>query len=236
LIALAGVAALLISNLRPTVGIVIGASLVVLLITSAVAVALGARSTSRHRRPPWLEKILHREPELDAWVTSSFRFSVKQLAAHRMSAVVQLLATVVVAVATSAIAVTVLDSQAAAGASAIGDFASDQGFISQVGLGLVALVAGIVLAVSARRMGLGRRHEQWAAMRAMGFSPGQLRTVQLTEGLLIGVPAVAIAGVAVWLFVGKIAIEFLESCLPVAMGAAAALTVILVLTSWREKR
>ncbi|HEU4807570.1 MAG TPA: FtsX-like permease family protein, partial [Homoserinimonas sp.] len=235
-VALAGMAALALTGMRPTVGLVVGASVVALAVTSVLAVALGARPAADGIRLLQLGKRLHRDAELSAWVTSSFRFSVRQLVVHRVGALVQLLATVVVAVSAGAVTVTIIEGRAAAGASALGDFASTQALVSQAGLGLVALVAGIVLAVIARRIDLARRCEQWATMRAMGFSAGQLRMVQLMEGLLIGVPAVAVATAASWFYVGAVAVELRAAILPVALGAAAVLTVILVLTSWREKR
>jgi hypothetical protein len=235
-VAFAGLVALVVSHWRPTVGLVVGASLAALVVTSVLAVSLGSRPTSMGMRPTLLGKILHRESGLDAWVTSLLRFSVRQLSVHRAGAVVQLLATVVVAVSAAAVTATALEGRAAAGASALGDSASNQALIPQVGLGLVALTAGIILAFIARRIGLDRRREQWVAMRAMGFGAGQLRAVQLTEGLLVGVPAVATAAAAGWLFVGQIATELREVILPVAAGAAVAITVILMLTSWREKR
>jgi ABC-type antimicrobial peptide transport system permease subunit len=105
-----------------------------------------------------------------------------------------------------------------------------------VGLGLIGLMAGIILAVIARRIHLGRRRGQWATMQAMGFSPGQLRMVQAAEVLLIGVPSAALACAAAWFLVGEIAPEFREVSLPVVAIAVTALTIVLVLTSWGEKR
>jgi hypothetical protein len=128
----------------------------------------------------------------------------------------------------------VLQGRSAAGDSALGDFAFGQEFVSQVGLGLLALAAGIVLAVIARRIGLARRREHWVAMSAMGFSGGQLRLVQLTEGLLGAAPSLVAAGVSVWFYVQVAAAEFSEASLLAAAGAAGVLTIILVLTRWRE--
>jgi hypothetical protein len=170
------------------------------------------------------------------WVTSTWRFALRQVAVHRLNAVVQLLATVVVAVAAAAVTVTLIEGRAAAGASALGVFAVDQAFIAQLVLGAVALLAGIVLAVIARRIDLARRREQWATMRAMGWSAGHVRTVQVIEGLVIGVPAVAIAGALAWGYLGKVASDLVSVALPIALAAAGVLTVILVVTSWREKR
>jgi hypothetical protein len=236
LVVLAGVAAVVLSSLRPTVGLVFGASAAALVVTSVAAVALGARPTSDRSRWRWLEKLLNRDSELDAWVTSSFRFSVKQLMVNWSGAIAQLLATVVVALASAAVTVTVLEGQWEAGASALADFVSNQALGSQVGLGLIGLMAGIILAVIARRIHLGRRRGQWATMQAMGFSPGQLRMVQAAEVLLIGVPSAALACAAAWFLVGEIAPEFREVSLPVVAIAVTALTIVLVLTSWREKR
>ncbi|MHA6668910.1 hypothetical protein ACX3O0_08565 [Homoserinimonas sp. A447] len=236
LIALAGIAALVVSGMRPSVGLVVGASTAVLVLTSALAVALGARPTTEGSR--WWQRgaRVRGEGELDAWVTSSPRFAVRQLVVHPTSAIVQLLATVVVGASAAAVAVTVLEGRRAAGDSVLGEFAFTQAFVSQAGLGLLALIAGIVLAVIARRIGLTRRREQWATMSAMGFSAGQLRMVQLAEGLLAGLPSLALAGATAWIYVGAVAIEFRELSLPVAAGAAGVLTVALVLAGWREKR
>ena len=236
LVALAGVAALILSSMRPTVGLVLGASAAALVVTSLAAVALGARPTSERTGWPLLKRIFSRESELDAWVTSSFRFSVRQLTVSWAGALGQLLATAVVALSSAAVTVTVLEGRMAAGASALGDLASSEAFVSQVGLGLVGIVAGIILAVIARRIDLGRRRTQWATMRAMGFSSRQLRMLQTTEVLLIGVPSVALAGAAAWFSVGVVAPDLREVSLPVVVITVAVLTLVLVLTSWREKR
>ena len=236
IVVVAGVAALLLASSRSTVGLAVGASVAALVVTSALAVALGARPVDSGLRSLKRGRRRHRMAEVAAWVVSPLRFALRQVSVHRVNVVVQLLATLVVAVAAAAVTVTVMEGRAAAGASALGLFAVDQALWAQLGLGLVALVAGIVLAVIARRIDLHRRREQWATMRAMGWSAGQVRAVQVIEGLLVGLPAIALAGALSWWYVRELAVHLLGTALPVALGAAAVLTVILVLTSWREKR
>lgn len=236
IVAVAGVAALLLASSRSAVSIAVGGSVAALVVTSTLAVALGARPIASGIRPLRRGKRRHRMAEVQAWVTSTWRLALRQVTVHRLNAVVQLLATVVVAVAAAAATVTLIEGRAAAGASALGVFAVDQAFIAQLVLGAVALVAGIVLAVIARRIDLGRRREQWATMRAMGWSAGQVRAVQVIEGLIIGVPSVAIAGALAWLYLREVAGELVSVTLPIALAAAGVLTVILVVTSWREKR
>lgn len=236
IVVIAGVAALLLASSRSTVGLAVGASVAALVVTSALAVALGARPVDSGIRSLKRGRRRHRMADVAAWVVSPLRFALRQVSVHRVNVVVQLLATLVVAVAAAAVTVTVMEGRAAAGASALGLFAVDQALWAQLGLGLVALVAGIVLAVIARRIDLHRRREQWATMRAMGWSAGQVRGVQVIEGVLVGLPAIALAGALSWWYVRDLAADLLGTALPIALGAAAVLTVILVMTSWREKR
>ena len=236
IVAIAGVAALLLASSRSAVTIAVGGSVAALVVTSTLAVVLGARPLATGIRPLRRGRRRHRIAEVQAWVTSTWRLALRQVTVHRLNAVVQLLATIVVAVSAAAATVTLIEGRAAAGASALGVFAVDQAFIAQLALGAVALVAGIVLAVIARRIDLGRRREQWATMRAMGWSAGQVRGVQVIEGLIIGIPAIAIAGVLAWLYLREVAGELVSVALPIALAVAGVLTVILVVTSWREKR
>jgi hypothetical protein len=234
-VALAGLGALALAGSRSTVGLAVGASVAALVVTSGLAVALGARPVVDGIRPLRRGKRRHSKAQVDAWVSSPLRFAVRQLGVHRVNVIVQVLATLVVGVAAAAVAVTVLEGRAAAGASALGVFAVDQALWAQLGLGLVALVAGIVLAVIARRIDLGRRRAQWATMRAMGWSAGQVRGVQVIEGLMIGLPATGIAGVLAWAYLNQAAPGLIAEALAAGLGAAAILTVVLVVTSWRER-
>lgn len=236
IVAVAGLVALLLASSRSAVSIAVGGSVAALVATSTLAVVLGARPLVSGVRPPRRGKRRRQRANARAWVTSFSRFALRQVAVHRLNAVVQLLATIVVAVAAAAVTVTLIEGRAAAGASALGVFAVDQAFIAQLVLGAIALLAGIVLAAIARRIDLERRREQWATMRAMGWSAGQVRTVQVVEGLIIGVPAVAVAGAIAWLYLGEVAGDLVSVALPIALAAAGVLTVILVVTSWREKR
>lgn len=234
-VALAGLAALALAGSRSTVGLAVGASVAALIVTSGLAVALGALPVVDGIRPLRRGKRRHSKAQVDAWVSSPLRFAVRQLGVHRVNVIVQVLATLVVGVAAAAVAVTVLEGRAAAGASALGVFAVDQALWAQLGLGLVALVAGIVLAVIARRIDLGRRRAQWTAMRAMGWSVGQVRGVQVIEGLMIGLPATGIAGALAWAYLNQAAPGLIAEALAAGLGAAAILTVVLVVTSWRER-
>ncbi len=234
-VALAGLGALALAGSRSMVGLAVGASVAALVVTSCLAVALGARPVVDGIRPLRRGKRRHSKAQVDAWVSSPLRFAVRQLGVHRVNVIVQVLATLVVGVAAAAVAVTVLEGRAAAGASALGVFAVDQALWAQLGLGLVALVAGMVLAVIARRIDLGRRRAQWTAMRAMGWSVGQVRGVQVIEGLMIGIPATGIAGALAWAYLNQAAPGLIAEALAAGLGAAAILTVILVVTSWRER-
>lgn len=236
LIALAGVVALLLASSRSAVTIAVGGSVAALVVTSTLAVALGARSLATGIRPLRRGRRRHRMAEVQAWVTSLWRLALRQVSVHRLNGIVQLIATIVVAVAGAAVTVTLIEGRAAAGASALGVFAVDEAFVAQLALGAIALIAGIVLAVIARRIDLVRRREQWATMRAMGWSVGQVRTVQVIEGALIGVPAIVIASGVVWVYLGQVAQSLTGIGLVIAVAATVILTVVLVLTSWREKK
>lgn len=236
LIALAGVVALLLASSRSAVTIAVGGSVAALVVTSTLAVALGARPLATGIRPLRRGKRRHRMAEVQAWVTSLWRLALRQVSVHRLNGIVQLIATIVVAVASAAVTVTLIEGRAAAGASALGVFAVDEAFVAQLALGAIALIAGIVLAVIARRIDLVRRREQWSTMRAMGWSVGQVRTVQVIEGALIGVPAIVIASGVVWVYLEQVAQALTGIGLMIAVAATVILTVVLVLTSWREKK
>ena len=236
IIAIAGVVALLLASSRSAVTIAVGGSVAALMVTSTLAVALGARPLATGIRPLRRGKRRHRMAEVQAWVTSLGRLALRQVSVHRLNGIVQLIATIVVAVAAAAITVTLIEGRAAAGASALGVFAVDEAFVAQLALGAIALIAGIVLAAIARRIDLVRRREQWSTMRAMGWSVGQVRTVQIIEGALIGVPAIVIASGVVWVYLGQVAQALTGIGLMIAVAATVILTVVLVLTSWREKK
>ncbi|WP_157157607.1 FtsX-like permease family protein [Diaminobutyricimonas sp. LJ205] len=233
-VALAGTAALALASSRSIVGGIVAVSLAALIATSALAVTLGAR-------PPRTTtasggRTRHSAARVTAWVTSSLRFAARQLVVHRTNAIVQFIATAVVAVAASAVTVTVIEGQAAVGPTILGAVAADQALIAQLALGAIALIAGVVLAVIARRIDLDRRSEQWRLMRAMGWSAGGVRGVQMIEGLMIGVPSVAAAGGLSWLYLNWATPELAEQTIPVALSAAGLLVVTVVLTGWRETR
>lgn len=236
IVVVAGAIALLLASSRSAVTIAVGGSVAALVVTSTLAVVLSARPLPSDIRPLRRGKRRHRMQEVQAWVTSTWRLALRQVGVHRLNATVQLLATIVVAVAASVVTATLIEGRAVAGASALGIFAVDQAFIAQLALGAVALIAGIVLAVIARRIDLVGRRQQWTTMRAMGWSVGQVRTVQVIEGLLVGIPAVAIAGGLAWWYLHEVANELIAAALPVGLAAVGVLTIILVLTSWREKK
>ena len=236
IVAIAGVVALLLASSRSAVTIAVGGSVAALVVTSTLAVALGARPPATGIRPLRRGKRRHQMVEVQAWVTSLWRLALRQVTVHRLNGIVQLIATIVVAVAAAAVTVTLIEGRAAAGASALGVFAVDEAFVAQLALGAIAMIAGIVLAVIARRIDLVRRREQWSTMRAMGWSVGQVRTVQVIEGALIGAPAIVIASATVWAYLGLVAQPLTGIGLTIAVAATVVLTAVLVLTSWREKK
>ncbi|MCC7128698.1 MAG: ABC transporter permease [Microbacteriaceae bacterium] len=236
IIMVAGIIALFLASSRSAVTIAVAGSVAALVVTSTLAVVLGARPLPSGIRPLKRGRRRHKLAEVRARISSIWQLAMRQVFVHRLNAFVQVLASIVVAIAAATVTVTLMEGRAAAGASALGVFAVDQAFIAQLALGGVALLAGIVLAVIARRIDLGRRREQWSTMRAMGWGAGQVRAVQLIEGMLVGLPAVVIAAALSWWYLHELAAVLMNIALPIAVGTAVLLTVILVLTSWREKK
>lgn len=73
-------------------------------------------------------------------------------------------------------------------------------------------------------------------MRAMGWSAGLVRSVQIIEGLIIGIPSIAMSGALAWAYVRQASPGLLGEALTAGLVAATGLTAIVVLTSWRERQ
>lgn len=98
-----------------------------------------------------------------------------------------------------------------------------EAMLSLASIGLLAVslaVLGLVAALIAER-----RRDQTALLRGRGGSAGQLLAAQLTEGLLLAIPAAALGFVAASVFVGERA-SFLSPL--VAFGLAGATALLLV--------
>jgi hypothetical protein len=114
-----------------------------------------------------------------------------------------------------------------AGPSAIGAFASARAWLPQGLLAAATLAAGVTLAVLSRRMGVERRRDQWAAIRAMGWTTGDVTRAHLAELSFSAVPGVVVGlGLA-----AGVAVQLPGLALPVlltsALGGVLALAVVL---------
>ena len=97
----------------------------------------------------------------------------------------------------------------------------------------VTLAAGVTLAVVSRRFGVGRRREQWAAIRAMGWTSQDVVRAQLAELAVSAIPG-AVLGVVVAALIA--AVQVREAVVPVVVvGSAAALISVAVVLLWGRK-
>ncbi|UJP10465.1 hypothetical protein L2X99_01840 [Microbacterium sp. KUDC0406] len=137
-----------------------------------------------------------------------FGFGVRQVGVHPFTAVVQLLATIVIGLAAGTLAESVRTAQSAIGASGLAVLIGAQQLGPQLALGVIGVIGGIMLARITRRTDLARRAEQWRALRAMGWTGRQIARAQRAEGLAIALPAM------------------------LGIAALAALTVVLLDVAW----
>lgn len=160
-------------------------------------------------------------------------FGLRQIWINLTTSITQIVAVLIVAVSGAGLAEVFLDGRRRAGASLLAQFITGQAALFQLILAAVALGAGILLAVLARRIDLARRSAQWTAMRAMGWTTADLRRAQRSESLAVAIPAVLIASAATWAGAHAIGTPALVSL--VTVGAAAALLAALALLLVRRK-
>ncbi|MEZ3159344.1 hypothetical protein AB1K54_02225 [Microbacterium sp. BWT-B31] len=160
-------------------------------------------------------------------------FGARQAVAHPLSAVVHLLAIAIVGITGAAFVSVVLTAQGEAGQSGLAFLTLGRLFVPQVLLGAAGIAAGVLLALLTRRIDLASRTDQWATLRACGWTSGQLARAQRVEGLVVAVPATVVAASAAW--IGAQALELGSPvALTVAAGLAAIVTSLFVFSTRRK--
>ncbi len=160
-------------------------------------------------------------------------FGARQSVVHPLTSLVHLLANALVGLASAALAATAINGWEAAGSSNLALLALSWQLAPQLALGVIGVLCSVLLARLTRRIDLVRRSAQWSLLRAAGWTSGQLRTAQRTEGVTVIVPALAIAGVLAWL--GASWSEAMPGWLGAAIAIAAGLLAALLTFSAGRK-
>jgi len=209
---LAGLAAALLSGLTQLSLAISGAGVAVVVVTSAIAVGLGSRTSARRVSKRATKRVRGR---------SIVAFGARQGRIHSLTSATHFLAILIVALSAAGLVSVFLQGRVDAGSSLLGQFAVGQATIPQLALGLTGIAAGLILAVLGRRVDLARRSAQWSVMRAMGWTSAQLRLAQRTEAATIVVPSVIVSGAATWF--GAAALALANPLLVTGVSLAAAL-------------
>lgn len=160
-------------------------------------------------------------------------FGVRQAFVHPLTTTVHVLAIVIVGLAATALAVAVIEGRDAAGASSLALLTLARQLVPQVALGLAGVAGGILLARLTRRLDLARRADQWATLRAAGWTSAQLTTAQRAEGVAIVVPALVLTSALAWS--GALWLDLSPVWLLVTIGVVAGLLTALTAFSTRRK-
>ncbi|MGM7699648.1 hypothetical protein [Microbacterium sp. A84] len=146
-------------------------------------------------------------------------FGLRQALIHPVTSIVHASAIVIVGLAAAALTQAIQESREAAGASSLSQLVATQMLIPQLILGAVGIVGGVLLARLVRRLDLARRSEQWATLRAAGWTSGQVARAQRAEGMAIVGPALILTGAAA--AAGALLIGWTDPWLHVALALAA---------------
>jgi hypothetical protein len=227
-ISVIGVFAIWLSTRPEIATIAVGLAIALVLATSLVAVGAGARGPRTSRRSARPRSFRH-APR----VGGPIAFGARQARTHLLHSVSLGLAVLLITLSI-AIGVTVfVQGRELAGPSLLGAVASARGWVPQGILAAVSFAAGATLAVLSRRMSAARRKEQWAAIRAMGWTRNEVTRGHLAELAFSAIPGVVL-GVA--LAASITAVETPEALVPVLVTSIAggALSVFVVLMSGRK--
>ncbi|MFE6736876.1 hypothetical protein [Microbacterium sp. NPDC057650] len=152
-----------------------------------------------------------------------FGFGIRQLGVHPLTAVVQLVAIVVIGLAAGAVAESARTGQSAIGLSSLAVLVAAQQLGPQLVLGGIGVIGGVLLARITRRTDLARRAEQWEALRAMGWTGRQIARAQRAEGLAIALPALLVVAVIVTTAITFLEVAWYSAAIALAAGALSAL-------------
>jgi hypothetical protein len=196
-VALVGAAAVALATVPGVASVSVALSIALVVVTSLAAVIAGARAP-RHttRRQRALRADL--PPRVPGPIAFGRRLASTQVANSVSLGLAMMLVTIAVAIG----ATVFVQGRELAGPSAIGAVASARAWLPQGLLAAATLAAGITLAVLSRRMGVERKRDQWAAIRAMGWTTRDVTRAHLAELAFSAVPGIVVgvglaAGIAV---------------------------------------
>jgi len=160
-------------------------------------------------------------------------FGARQAVIHPLTTLVHVLAIVIVGLSAAGLAAATLAGREGAGVSSLALLAIAQQLGPQLALGAAGVVGGILLARLTRGLDLARRADQWATLRAAGWTSGQLATAQRVEGVTVALPGLALTAGLAWFGAQWLELASVWLYLVVAVGAG--LATALVAFSTRRK-
>ena len=159
-------------------------------------------------------------------------FGARQALVHPLASIIHVLAIVIVGLSAAGLVAALLAGREGAGESSLALLTVARQLWPQVLLGAAGVVSGILLARLTRRIDLARRSEQWATLRAAGWTTGQLAIAQRVEGLVVSLPAIALAAASAWF--GAELLELTPRLFASVALAAAASTALISYTVRRK--
>ncbi|MBD3941871.1 hypothetical protein IF188_09210 [Microbacterium sp. NEAU-LLC] len=158
-------------------------------------------------------------------------FGARQALVHPLASITHVLAILIVGLSAAGLVAALLAGREGAGESSLALLTIARQLWPQVLLGAAGVVSGILLARLTRRLDLARRSEQWATLRATGWTTRQLATAQRVEGLVVSLPAIALTGALAWF-----GAEWLELAPRLYAGIAVIAAVLTALISHTVRR
>ncbi len=219
LAAVVGGIAVAIASVREVAATAVGLSLLFVVVTSLVAVGLGARAP---RHTPRRQRV---RPAASApRVGGTFAFGLRQARVNSANSASLALAMLFIVIGVSVAVTLIVQARAIAGPSELAALAAARAWVPQGLLVAVSLGSGVALAVLSRRMGIDRRAEQWTAIRAMGWTNRDVVRAHLAELAVSAVPGV-ILGLA--LSAALVVVQVPNALVPVLVAGGVCGTVAL---------
>jgi hypothetical protein len=226
----AGIGAILLSGATQVSITIASIGVAAVVATSAIAIVAGSKTRTRRAATA---RATHGRRSLVLRTRSIAAFGLNQVRVHTLTAVILLIAILVVGVSAAGLLEIFQTGRSSAGTSLLAQFSTGQAALPQIALGVTGVLAGVVLAIIIRRIDLARRAPQWAALRAMGWTSPEVRSAQRTEAIAIAVPAVLITAAAVWF--GSLALAASSPLLLTVVGTVAALVVAIAVLFFQRK-
>jgi hypothetical protein len=194
-------------------------------VSSAIVIVVGSRPAASSGLRTWRSR--------RTGARSVFGFGMRQSIVHGLTSATHIAAIAIVGVSAAGLVSVVLRSRAEVGNSLLATLIADQQLVPQVALGACGVVAGVVMTFLGRRLDLARRQSQWSALRAAGWTSGELARAQRAEMLTLVAPALALAGGLAWL--GAVLLELPSPLLLTAVAVATGLIAATVAFANRSK-